>query len=167
MWAVEPSTGSAWSRRPKTSVSGPTASRASSAFRIGYPFDKWFLAPAGRCSFELRAGSRCFGVRVPGAGTGLGRDVLGWRFDSRRRSAPIGSTASFTGRVADGPPRPSQRAYVRNRYRVLLTRARRGMVIWVPSGAADDPTRDARTIRPYACGTPRRGSAVPRRRLPA
>jgi len=31
--------------------------------------------------------------------------------------------------------------YVRNAYRVLLTRARQGMVIFVPQGAADDPTR--------------------------
>lgn len=31
--------------------------------------------------------------------------------------------------------------YLKNAYRVLLTRARQGMVIVVPEGAADDPTR--------------------------
>jgi DUF2075 family protein len=31
--------------------------------------------------------------------------------------------------------------YLRNAYRVLLTRARQGMVIFVPQGVADDPTR--------------------------
>jgi Uncharacterized conserved protein (DUF2075) len=35
------------------------------------------------------------------------------------------------------------RNYLRNAYRVLLTRARQGMVIFVPPGAADDPTRSA------------------------
>lgn len=33
------------------------------------------------------------------------------------------------------------RAYLRNAYRVLLTRARQGMVIFVPSGEESDPTR--------------------------
>jgi len=32
-------------------------------------------------------------------------------------------------------------AYLRNAYRVLLTRARHGMVIFVPPGDAADPTR--------------------------
>lgn len=33
-------------------------------------------------------------------------------------------------------------AYLRNAYRVLLTRARQGMVVVVPEGGVDDPTRD-------------------------
>jgi hypothetical protein len=36
----------------------------------------------------------------------------------------------------------AERTYVRNRYRVLLTRARLGMVIWIPPGNADDSTLD-------------------------
>lgn len=36
----------------------------------------------------------------------------------------------------------TEQTYIRNRYRVLLTRARAGMVIWVPSGSPNDPTRD-------------------------
>ena len=35
------------------------------------------------------------------------------------------------------------RAYLRNAYRVLLTRARQGMVVFVPHGEASDPTRSA------------------------
>ena len=38
----------------------------------------------------------------------------------------------------------SNRLYLKNAYRVLLTRARQGMVILVPEGSADDPTRDPR-----------------------
>ena len=34
-----------------------------------------------------------------------------------------------------------RRNYLRNAYRVLLTRARQGMVIFVPPGEANDPTR--------------------------
>ena len=34
-----------------------------------------------------------------------------------------------------------RRSYLRNAYRVLLTRARQGMVIFVPHGDSTDPTR--------------------------
>ena len=33
------------------------------------------------------------------------------------------------------------RLYLKNAYRVILTRARQGMIIFVPRGAANDPTR--------------------------
>jgi hypothetical protein len=36
---------------------------------------------------------------------------------------------------------PSRRRYIVNKYRVLLTRAREGTVIWVPSGDPNDSTR--------------------------
>jgi hypothetical protein len=36
---------------------------------------------------------------------------------------------------------PDNQGYLRNAYRVLLTRARQGMVVFVPHGAPDDPTR--------------------------
>jgi len=32
--------------------------------------------------------------------------------------------------------------FIINKYRVLLTRAREGMVIFVPTGSNDDPTRN-------------------------
>ena len=35
-----------------------------------------------------------------------------------------------------------RRRFIMNSYRVLLTRAREGMTIWVPAGSASDPTRD-------------------------
>ena len=37
--------------------------------------------------------------------------------------------------------KPERRQYLKNAYRVLLTRARQGMVIFVPSGAKRDKTR--------------------------
>jgi hypothetical protein len=35
-----------------------------------------------------------------------------------------------------------EQRYLKNKYRVLLTRARQGMIIWVPRGSSTDPTRD-------------------------
>lgn len=35
----------------------------------------------------------------------------------------------------------TRRNYMRNAYRVLLTRARRGLIIYIPTGSVDDPTR--------------------------
>lgn len=37
--------------------------------------------------------------------------------------------------------KPELQSYLRNAYRVLLTRARQGMVVFVPPGDVDDPTR--------------------------
>jgi hypothetical protein len=42
-------------------------------------------------------------------------------------------------KIAKGP---SRRQFIQNAYRVLLTRAREGMVIWVPKGDASDKTQD-------------------------
>jgi hypothetical protein len=36
---------------------------------------------------------------------------------------------------------PDNRTYLQNAYRVLLTRARQGMVVFVPPGDPQDPTR--------------------------
>jgi len=38
--------------------------------------------------------------------------------------------------------KPERRQYLKNAYRVLLTRARQGMVIFVPPGATRDRTRN-------------------------
>lgn len=48
---------------------------------------------------------------------------------------------SFRGTVWQNVNSPNQRAYRSNAYRVLLTRARQGMIIFVPQGNADDSTR--------------------------
>jgi len=43
---------------------------------------------------------------------------------------------------------PDRRRYLENAYRVLLTRARQGMVLVVPEGDPEDPTRDRRFYDP-------------------
>ncbi len=48
---------------------------------------------------------------------------------------------SFRGSDWQTIHKPDRRQYLRNAYRVLLTRARQGMVIFVPPGDETDPTR--------------------------
>jgi hypothetical protein len=113
---------------------------SSSAFRINYPFDKWFLTPSSdvRSSFTLEVAAsefECQGLELDWVGVCWGGDLtpgedsLDW--DYRK----------FRGAGWQAVRKDTERAYVRNRYRVLLTRARRGMVIWVPIGSDEDPTR--------------------------
>ena len=48
---------------------------------------------------------------------------------------------SFRGSRWDNVKKLENQQYLRNAYRVLLTRARQGMVICVPHGEPSDPTR--------------------------
>jgi hypothetical protein len=115
----------------------------SSAFRKGYPYTEWFLAGSNdfRSSSTLEVAAtefECQGLELDWAGVCWGGDfvvcpdtaqwlfrkLLGSRWLKIRKSAAM--------------------RYIANKYRVLLTRARRGMVIWVPKGEATDPTRDPR-----------------------
>jgi len=50
---------------------------------------------------------------------------------------------SFRGNKWQRINKPERQMYLKNAYRVLLTRARQGMVIVVPEGDLEDPTRDA------------------------
>jgi len=47
----------------------------------------------------------------------------------------------FRGTKWSNINRPDAQVYARNKYRVLLTRAREGLIIWVPPGSTSDPTR--------------------------
>lgn len=51
---------------------------------------------------------------------------------------------SFRGNTWQKIKQESRKQYQKNAYRVLLTRARQGMVIFVPEGNQDDPTRSSR-----------------------
>ena len=50
---------------------------------------------------------------------------------------------SFVGSKWNHIHKPERKLYLKNAYRVLLTRARQGMVIVVPSGDIEDPTRNS------------------------
>ena len=49
---------------------------------------------------------------------------------------------SFCGNRWNNIKKAERQSYLKNAYRVLLTRARQGMVIVVPSGDDEDPTRN-------------------------
>jgi hypothetical protein len=117
----------------------------SSGFRRGYPYEDWFLKSSSdiRSSSSLEVAAtefECQGLEVDWAGVCWGDDVVfdpeanGW--DTRR----------FVGARWNSTASPDVRQYILNKYRVLLTRARRGFVIWVPRGAANDPTREPRRL---------------------
>lgn len=63
-----------------------------------------------------------------------------WDGDLRFTSAGW-SFHDFRGDRWQNIKNPDNRAYLRNAYRVLLTRARQGMVVFVPPGEPADPTR--------------------------
>lgn len=54
----------------------------------------------------------------------------------------------FRGSKWQGVKKPERQEYQKNAYRVLLTRARQGMVIVVPEGDTDDKTRDPQFYDP-------------------
>jgi hypothetical protein len=123
----------------------------SSAFRLDYPFEKWFLAPPEDCrsSYALEVAASEFECQ------GLELDWVGvcWGGDLTPSSADDGwDYRKYRGTGWQSVHQDTERAYIRNRYRVLLTRARQGLVMWIPTGCSTDPTRDStRFDRLYAC----------------
>jgi hypothetical protein len=107
-----------------------------------YPLEHWFLAPSDdfRSSHSLEVAMSEFkvqGLELDLVGLCWGDDLTvsetaGWEMRNLRG-------ASWT-QIRDSDS--TNRGYLLNKYRVLLTRAREGMVIWVPRGSAADPTRD-------------------------
>ena len=113
----------------------------SSGFRSSFAYEKWFLEPWDdvRSSYSLEVAAsefECQGLELDWIGLCWGLDLtpseLGESWDYRK----------FRGAQWQAVQQEAERAFTLNRYRVLLTRARKGMVIWVPKGDPNDPTRD-------------------------
>jgi hypothetical protein len=130
----------------------------------------WFLNSGNdvRSSNALEDAATEFDVQ------GLELDWTGVAWDLNLRRCNGWQARSFRGtrwQAIHGDGDALGRAdYVRNAYRVLLTRARQGMVIFVPPGDPDDPTRppgeyDAIDEWLAACGVPAAGANGPRPRL--
>lgn len=98
----------------------------------------WFLNTRSdvRSSYYLEDPATEFAIQ------GLELDWVGvcWDIDFRRAEAGWG-THDFQGARWKNVNDPHRRTYLANAYRVLLTRARQGMVIYVPPGDAQDHTR--------------------------
>jgi DUF2075 family protein len=98
----------------------------------------WFLNDKDdtRSSFYLEDAATEFQVQ------GLELDWVGVAWDADLRFAGPGwSHHSFRGDRWCRIKSPESLRYLLNAYRVLLTRARQGMVIYVPPGDSSDPTR--------------------------
>ena len=98
----------------------------------------WFLNGPDdtRSSFYLEDAATEFQIQ------GLELDWVCVTWDADLRFADPGwEYRSFRGSQWTAIHKADRRQYLRNAYRVLLTRARQGMVIFVPSGDSSDPTR--------------------------
>ena len=103
----------------------------------------WFLAP----SDDLRSSNMMEVVASEFKVQGLEIDwaVVCWDADLRRSANNNDwDYYNFRGTKWQHRTKLEQQRYLLNSYRVLLTRARQGMVIFVPTGvdAEEDPTRD-------------------------
>ncbi|WP_051906345.1 DUF2075 domain-containing protein [Methylomarinum vadi] len=112
----------------------------STSFRSGYAFEKWFLSSPDdvRSSYTLEVPAtefECQGLELDWVGLCWGGDLT---LDEKRSSWVY---RKFRGSKWQYCHSEVEKGYVRNRYRVLLTRARAGMVIWVPLGCNEDSTR--------------------------
>ena len=98
----------------------------------------WFLSPAKdtRSSLYLEDAATEFQVQ----GLELDWTIVTWDADLRRTSGGW-SHHGFRGANWTAVQKPERRRYLENAYRVLLTRARQGMAIFVPPGAKRDKTR--------------------------
>jgi hypothetical protein len=113
----------------------------SSAFHADYPWHHWYLAPRT----DIRSSYACEVFATEFEIQGLELDWVGlcWSGDF------MWSGADWIARnLHYGTPskwslirNTEKQTYRKNAYRVLLTRARQGMVIYVPRGDFGDPTR--------------------------
>ncbi|MCW5776483.1 MAG: DUF2075 domain-containing protein [Phycisphaeraceae bacterium] len=110
------------------------------AIDIRSPIDPvhWFLDPRTdvRSSYYLEDAATEFHIQ------GLELDWACVVWDADFRYTPSGwSHWSFRGDRWQRIRSDQRKTYLKNAYRVLLTRARQGLVIVVPRGSDDDPTR--------------------------
>jgi len=99
----------------------------------------WFLNDQEdtRSSYYLEDAATEFDVQ----GLELDWALVAWDGDFRKEGDKWGNW-SFCGSSWDRIQKAERRMYQKNAYRVLLTRARQGMVIYVPKGESRDATRN-------------------------
>jgi hypothetical protein len=125
--------------------------------QVDLPVEDWFLNPANdvRSSFYLESPATEFGIQ------GLELDWVGLSWEQDLVPSPNGWIyRAFRGTEWQSIRDSVRQRYILNKYRVLLTRAREGMIIWVPQGDHDDRTRPPERYDAIAdylerCGIPR------------
>jgi hypothetical protein len=133
--------------------SGATRLRAfgietSMAIREAYSYPYWFLKPRGdiRSSYQLEVVATEFEIQ------GLELDLVGlcWGGDLVwNRLLKCWHPLQLSGNKWKDV-KESRAIYIQNKYRVLMTRAREGLVIWIPEGDKTDPTRDVEIMNDTA-----------------
>ncbi|MFO7945881.1 MAG: DUF2075 domain-containing protein [Armatimonadota bacterium] len=111
----------------------------SSGFTGGYAYENWFLNDRDdiRSSYQLEVAATEFECQ----GLELDYTCVCWANDFHRDSKkPKWCYRRLHGTQLQTVRKKRTQEYILNKYRVLLTRARHGMVIWVPAGTTEDPT---------------------------
>ena len=116
----------------------------NSSFHADYSWEHWYLSDASdiRSSFQCEVFATEFeiqGLELDWIALCWGGDMVWspaghWKLRTLRHGTPT-KWSEIKNR--------DKRTYRQNAYRVLLTRARQGMVIFVPKGSADDQTNAA------------------------
>jgi hypothetical protein len=114
----------------------------NSTFHADYPWEHWYLAERTdvRSSFQCEVFATEFeiqGLELDWIGVCWGGDFVwddsaGWQLRTFR---PGPNNRWLRIKNSD------KRTFRRNAYRVLLTRARQGMIVFIPQGSAKDPSR--------------------------
>jgi hypothetical protein len=113
----------------------------NSTFHADYPWEHWYLADRSdiRSSFQCEVFATEFEIQgleldwtgVCWGGDFVWRDPSGWQLRTFRPGVNNRWLAIKN---------PDKQVFRRNAYRVLLTRARQGMILFIPSGDIGDPT---------------------------
>ncbi len=112
----------------------------NSSFHADYPWEYWYLAEQTdvRSSFQCEVFATEFeiqGLELDWIGVCWGGDFIWGESGWQLRTFRPGSTNRWLS-----IKNPEKRVFRRNAYRVLLTRARQGMILFVPKGSDEDPT---------------------------
>lgn len=116
----------------------PYGIEVTSDFRKGVDYTLWFTADRN----DLRSSNALEVAATEFECQGLELDRVGvcWSWDMPIRDGRP-TPQSFRGSAWSQVRGQRECRYIENKYRVLLTRAREGMVIWVPAGREADTTR--------------------------
>lgn len=130
-------------RRGLVSSSGNLRARAygievSSSFKSGINWPSWFLNNEDdiRSSSFLEVAATEFECQ----GLELDDVVLCWGGDFLSDFSDTWKYSSFSGSKWKAVKKTIVQRFILSKYRVLLTRARSGLVIWVPEGIETDPS---------------------------
>lgn len=110
----------------------------------GMAIAQWYLNPRVdvRSSYSLEVMANEYTTQ------GLELDFVGlcWGGDFVRSEGGSWAHRRFAGTKWSQVRSEDRRRFTENSYRVLMSRAREGLVIWIPTGSPTDPTRAPRTL---------------------